>query len=158
MCLRTVRSSLLRSVSKSETGLDFRPHRMHLSVSDGSRLAPRQNVRRQVYKLNQPTRMTEAPARVVGRCLTVVATAKMIARPNATANAAKMKRGAITCSLLDCLNCINLPRSIWFRPLRGEIGAVQIVLAPFVNFHDGSPHRCDERQKQKCLDDHCFDP
>src|ERR1700684_2608857 len=82
-----------------------------------SRLAPRQNVRRQVYKLNQPTRMTEAPARVVGRCLTVVAIAKMIARPNATENAAKIKRGAITCSLLDCLNCIDLPRSIWFRSL-----------------------------------------
>src|ERR1700678_4278121 len=105
-----------------------------------SRLAPRQNVRRQVYKLNQPTRMTEAPARVVGRCLTVVAIAKMIARPNATENTAKIKRGAITCSLLDCLNCIDLPRSIWFRSLPGEIGTVQNILAPFVNFHDGSPY------------------
>jgi hypothetical protein len=110
-----------------------------------SRLAPQQNVRRQVYKLDQPTRMTEAPARVLGRCLTVVATAKMIARPNATENAAKIKRGAITCSLLDCLNCINLPRSIWFRPLLREIGAVKNVLAPSVNFHDGSPDSYDER-------------
>jgi hypothetical protein len=89
--------------------------------------------------------MTEAPARVVGRCLTVVAIAKMIARPNATENAAKIKRGAITCSLLDCLNCIDLPRSIWFRSLPGEIGTVQNILAPFVNFHDGSPYSHDER-------------
>ena len=34
-------------------------------------------------------------------------TAKMIARPNATENAAKTKRGAITRSLLDHLNCTN---------------------------------------------------
>ena len=67
----------------------------------------------------------------------VVATAKMIARPNATENAAKIKRGAITCSLLDHLNCTNLPRSIWFRPPPGEIGAVENVLMPFVSFHDG---------------------
>jgi hypothetical protein len=38
-----------------------------------------------------------------------------------------------------------LPRSIWFGPLLGEIGAVQNVMAPFVNFHDGNPNRCDER-------------
>jgi hypothetical protein len=95
----------------------------------------RQNVWRQAYKLDQPTFMTVAPAPVLGTCLTVVATAKIIARPNATENAAKIKRGAITCSLLDCLNCFNLPRSIWFRPLLGEIGAVKNVLAPFVNFH-----------------------
>jgi hypothetical protein len=110
-----------------------------------SRLVPRQNGWRQVYKVNQPTRMTEAPAPVLGRCLTVVATAKMIARPNATENAAKIKRGAITCSLLDHLNCINLSQSICFRPLLGEIGAVQNILAPFVNFHGGSADRCDER-------------
>src|ERR1700680_3374367 len=118
-----------------------------------SRLAPRQNVRRQVCKLDQPTLLTDAPARVLDTCLTVVATAKMIARPNATENAAKIERGAITCSLLDHLNC-KLPRSIWFRSLLGEIGAV--FLAPFVNFHDGSPDRSDERQKQNCLDDHCL--
>ena len=110
-----------------------------------SGLVPRQNVRRKVYKLDQPTLATEAPARVLGRCLRVVATAKTIARPNATENAAKIKRGAITCSLLDHLDCINLPRSIWFRSMLGEIGAVKNVMAPFVNFHDSSPHRCDER-------------
>ena len=122
-----------------------------------SRLAPRQNVRRQVYKLVQPTRIIGALVRVLDTCLTVVATAKMIARPNATENAAKIERGAITCSLLDHSNC-KLPRSIWFRSLLGEIGAVKHVLAPFVNFHDGSPDRSDERQKQNCHDDHCLIP
>jgi hypothetical protein len=72
-----------------------------------SRLVSRQNVRRHVYKLDQPTLLTEAPARVLGTCLMVVATAKMIARPNATENAAKIKRGAITCSQLAHLDCIN---------------------------------------------------
>jgi hypothetical protein len=43
-----------------------------------SRLVPRQNVRRQVYKLDQLTRIIGALARVLSRCLTVVATAKMI--------------------------------------------------------------------------------
>ena len=66
-----------------------------------SRLVPRQKVRRQVYKLDQPTLTTEAPAPVLGACLMVVATAKTIARPNATENAAKIKRGAITRSLLE---------------------------------------------------------
>ena len=68
--------------------------------------------------------MTEAPAPVLGTCLTVVATAKMIARPNATEYAAKIKRGAITCSQVAHLYYINLQRSIWFGPLLGEIGAV----------------------------------
>jgi hypothetical protein len=72
-----------------------------------SGLVPRQNVRRQVYKLARSADfMTEAPARVLGTCLTVVATAKIIARPNATENAVKIKRGAITCSLVDLLNWI----------------------------------------------------
>ena len=123
-----------------------------------SRLAPRQNVRRQVYKLGHPTLTTEAPARVLRACLIVVKTAKMIVRPNATENAAKTKRGAITRSLLDHLNCTNLPRSIRFRPLLGEIGAVENILSPFVNFHDCSPYGYDERKKQDCFDDHCFVP
>jgi len=96
--------------------------------------------------------------RVLGACLTVVATAKMIARPSATEYTAKTKRGAITRSLPDHLNGINLSRSGFFPPLLGEIRAVKYVLAPFVDFHDGSPDRCDERQKQNCLDHHCFDP
>ena len=122
-----------------------------------SRLAPRQNVRRQVYKLDQPTRIIGALARVLVTYLTVVATAKMIARTNATENAAKIERGAITRSLPDHLTCINLSPSI-FRTLPGEIGAVKHVMAPFVNFHDGSPDRSDERQKQNCHDDHCLIP
>jgi hypothetical protein len=100
---------------------------------------PKQNVRREVYRRDQPTRIIGASVRVLGTCLTVVATAKMIARPSATENAAKIKRGAITRSLLDHINCINLPRSIFFRPLLGEIGAVKNVLPPFVNFTMAAP-------------------
>jgi hypothetical protein len=91
--------------------------------------------------------------RVLGTCLTVVATAKMIARPDAKENAAKIKRGAITRSLLDHLTALIYRGRVSVRSLLGEMGAVKNVLAPFVNFNDGSPH-----QKQNCLDDHCFDP
>jgi hypothetical protein len=64
--------------------------------------------------------MTEAPARVLGTCLTVVATTKIIARPNATENAVKIKRGAITCSLLDLLYWIIYRGRIYFRSLLGD--------------------------------------
>jgi hypothetical protein len=122
------------------------------------RLAPRQNVWRDVCRKDQPTRIIGAPVRVLGTCLTVVATAKMIARPNAKENAAKIKRGAITRSLLDHLTTLIYRGRISVRSLLGEMGAVKNVPAPFVNFNDGSPDPCDERQKQNCLDDHCFDP
>jgi predicted NUDIX family NTP pyrophosphohydrolase len=39
-----------------------------------------------------PTLMSDAPIRLLGMCLMVVATAKMIARTNATENAAKIHR------------------------------------------------------------------
>jgi hypothetical protein len=48
----------------------------------------------------QPTRPAEAPARALGRCLTVVTTAKMTAMPNATEKAAKTKRGITSRPLL----------------------------------------------------------
>jgi hypothetical protein len=77
---------------------------------------------------------------------------------DAKENAAKIKRGAITRSLLDHLTALIYRGRVSVRSLLGEMGAVKNVLAPFVNFNDGSPHPCDEREKQNCLDDHCFDP
>ena len=42
-------------------------------------------------------------------------------------------------------NKLGLAKRSLFPPLLGEIRAIKYVLAPFVNFHDGSPDRCDER-------------
>jgi hypothetical protein len=76
--------------------------------SDEAVLWPREGILKRASDIKvQPTLTTEAPARVLRACLIVVKTAKMIVRPNATENAAKTKRGAITRSLLDHLNCTN---------------------------------------------------
>jgi hypothetical protein len=91
------------------------------------------------------SRMTEAPARVRGTCVTVVMTAEMTAIANVTDNAAKIKRGAITCSLLDHMNCVTPLRSIWFRALLAEIGAVKNVLSPSPHHRrNGSRNACPE--------------